>query len=242
MLTASANTNDAHGHGTAVAGVIGAVGNNGIGVAGGAWVTKLMPVVVSESNGAASYSTIASAISYAADNGAKVVNNSYQSGGSAAVQRAAKYLWGKGGVLVVAEGNYGTNTGLKANPYIVSVGAVDSVNALYSWSSFGKDVDVVAPGCTGATTALSGGYGSFCGTSSAAPEVSGLVALIFAANPTLSAKDAVSVLTSSAKDLGAPGVDTQYGSGIINMESALQLAKTFVPATNAAGVPKGKAK
>jgi thermitase len=235
---------DVQGHGTAVAGVIGAVGNNGVGVAGSSWGTKLMPLVVSNSAGAASYSAIASAVTEAADRGARVVNNSYQSGGSSAVQRAAKYLWGKGGVLVVSEGNYGSNTGTAANPYIVSVGAVDANGALYSWSSYGADVDVVAPGCTGATTALGGGYGSFCGTSSSAAEVSGLLALIFSVNPSLQPSDAVSILTSTVQDLGSPGTDNKYGAGLIDMGAAVQMAQIFVPSepvTNPASKP-GKRK
>jgi thermitase len=222
---------DVQGHGTAVAGVVGAVGNNGIGVAGGSWAVSLMPFTVSNSAGAASYSAIANAITNAANRGARVVNNSYQSGGSAAVQKAAKYLAGKGGVLVVSEGNYGKDTGLVANPYIVSVGAVDPNNALYTWSSYGADVDVVAPGCTGATTARGGGYGSFCGTSSAAAEVSGVLALIFAAQPALTAQDAITILTTSAMDMGATGWDTRFGSGMIDAAAAVLKASTYTPST-----------
>ena len=227
----SSGNSDLVGHGTAVAGVLGAAGNNGIGATGVAWQVSLLPYTVSDSTGAASYSTIASAITDAANKGARVVNNSYQSSGSSAVQKAAKYLWGKGGVLVVSEGNYGTQTATVANPYIVSVGAVDANDSLYSWSSYGADVDVVAPGCTGATTAIGGAYGSFCGTSNAAPEVSGLLALIFSINPTLTPADAVSILTSTATDLGSVGVDAKYGWGRIDAGAAVTKAKTYVPSS-----------
>lgn len=222
-------TQDVQGHGTAVAGVIGAVGNNSVGVAGTAWQVGVMPLVVSNAAGSASYSTIASAITYAADHGVRVVNNSYQSGGSSAVQKAAKYLASKGGVLVVSEGNYGKDTGLSQNPYIVSVGAVDPSDARYSWSSYGADVDVVAPGCTGATTAVGGAYGSFCGTSSAAGEVSGLIALMFSVNPALQPADVNVLLMQSAVDLGAPGADTQYGYGRIDAGRAVTLAQSYTP-------------
>jgi subtilisin family serine protease len=240
IVDKSASAGDVQGHGTAVAGVLGGAGNNGAGVAGSAWQVSLMPIVISNSSGAASYSAIASAITYAADRGARVVNNSYQSGGSSTVQKAAKYLAQKGGVLVVSEGNYATNSGTQANQYIVSVGAVDSTDTLYSWSSYGNDVDVVAPGCTGATTAIGGGYGSFCGTSSAAPEVSGLLALIFSANSALTPADAISILTSTAKDLGAPGWDNKYGAGRVDMRAAVEKAKNFVPSGPITNPSKGK--
>jgi subtilisin family serine protease len=223
------SSDDVAGHGTAVAGVLGAAGNNGIGVAGGAWQVSLMPIVVSGVSGAASYSAIASAVTYAADHGARVVNNSYQSGGSLTVQKAARYLAQKGGVLVVAEGNYATDSGTSANQYVVSVGAVDSTDTLYSWSSFGADVDVVAPGCTGATTARGGGYGSFCGTSNAAPEVAAVLALVFSINSSLTSADAVWILTSSSKDLGPAGWDSRYGWGRVDAAAAVEKAKNFVP-------------
>lgn len=220
----NSDTSDVYGHGTAVAGVASAVGNNGVGVAGGTWESKIMPLRVSATDGTATYSAIASAITYAADNGAKVVNNSYQTGGSRTVQSAAKYLKNKGGLLVVSEGNYGSNTGYKNSSDIISVSAVDPNDVKYSWSSFGNDVDVSAPGCTGATTFLNGGYGSFCGTSNSAPETSGVLMLIWGANPLLTPDEAQNVLFSSAKDLGTLGLDEYYGWGRIDAKSAVDMA------------------
>jgi thermitase len=223
----NANTEDIHGHGTKVAGVALASGQNGIGVAGINWKSKILPLRATASNGTATYSTIANAITYAADNGAKVVNTSFQIGGSFTVDRAASYLKGKGGILVASEGNYGSDTGNKNSPNIISVSAVDSGNNLYSWSSYGSDVDVAAPGCTGATTNSNGGYGSFCGTSNAAPEVAGIISLIWAINPSLSPDQIADVLFKSSLDLGAAGYDRSYGFGVVDAQMALIFAKEY---------------
>jgi thermitase len=227
----NADTADVHGHGTSVAGSAAAIGNNGVGIAGVTWRSKIMPLRVSAPDGNASTSTIAAAVTYAADHGVKVVNNSYQTGGSATVRSAGQYLKAKGGLLVVSEGNYGTNTGYDNSPHVISVSAVDTNDALHSWSSFGNDVDVAAPGCTGATTKNRGGYGSFCGTSNAAPETSGVLMLVFAANPGLSADQAQQVLFDSARDLGASGWDMSTGWGRIDAVAAVQRAVSVTTTT-----------
>ncbi len=215
---------DVTGHGTKVAGTAAAAGNNGLGVAGMTWRSKIMPLRVSALDGTAPYSTIAEAVTYAADRGAKVVNASYKAAGSLAVRRAAKYLAGKGGILVVSAGNYGTDTGYDNDPNLISVSAVDPGDVLQSWSSFGGDVDVSAPGCTSATTQNGGGYGSFCGTSNAAPEVAGTLMLVRTASPALTAEQAMDVLFASAKDLGAASWDPSYGWGRIDAAAAVILA------------------
>ncbi|MEN9560996.1 MAG: hypothetical protein RIQ56_269 [Candidatus Parcubacteria bacterium] len=223
----SGETADVHGHGTAVAGVAAALGNNAVGVTGVAWQSKIMPLRVSDSSGRATYSAIASAISYAANAGAKVANVSYQAGGSSAVQRAASYLRSKGGLVVMSEGNSGTSTGYKNATDIISVSAVDTADVRYSWSSYGADVDVAAPGCTGATTYFGGGYGTFCGTSNAAPEVAGTLLLIWSANPDFSPEQVQNVLYNSASDLGAQGWDQYYGWGRVDVARALALSGQF---------------
>lgn len=220
----NSDSSDVHGHGTAVAGVAAGVGNNNMGIAGNVWQSKIMPLRVSASDGTATYSAIASAIAYAADNGARVVNNSYQTGGSSTVRSAAGYLKGKGGLLVVSEGNYGSNTGYSNSSDIISVSAVDASDLVYSWSSFGADVDVSAPGCTGATTQNSGGYGSFCGTSNSAPEISGVLMLIWSINSSLTPDQAQDILFHSSVDLGDPGWDQYYGWGRVEAKQAVEMA------------------
>lgn len=223
----NSDTHDVVGHGTAVAGVVAATGNNGIGVAGAVWNSKIMPLRVSDPSGLASYSSIASAVVYAADHGVKVVNNSYQSGGSLSVRNAAHYLNHKGGLLVVSAGNAGSATGYRNNSDIVTVSAVDADDRFYAWSNFGDNIDVSAPGCAGATTVNGGGYMSFCGTSNSAPEVAGVLALVWSVNPALSPDAAEDIIFKSAKDLGASGWDQYFGWGRIDAGAAVNLAKGF---------------
>ena len=107
----STNTADASGHGTAVAGTIAAVGNDGIGNVGVAYTAKIMPIRVTDSSGSnATFSIIANAITWAADHGARVANVSYSNlYKSSAVQSAAQYLRSKGGETVVSANNNGIN-------------------------------------------------------------------------------------------------------------------------------------
>jgi subtilisin family serine protease len=233
----NSDTRDFHGHGTSVAGVASALGNNGIGVAGATWQSKIMPLKVTSPEGTASYSDIASAVTYAGQFGAKVVNASFQVGGSSTIGEAAKYLKEKGGLLVISEGNYGADTGYANNPDIISVSAVDSNNAIYSWSSFGSDVDLASPGCTGATTLKDGGYGSFCGTSNSAPEVAGVLMLVWSVNPNLSSEQVENIIFSSAKDTGDSGWDKYFGWGTVDGGRALSLALETETVSNPAPSP-----
>ena len=226
------NTSDVTGHGTSVAGVAAATGNNSIGIAGNAWQSKIMPLRVSAQNGTATYGAIASAITYAADKNVKVVNASYQINGSRTIQSAASYLKNRGGLLMASEGNYGSKTGYNNHPDIISVSAVDLNDVKYSWSSYGGDVDVSAPGCTGATTISSGGYGSFCGTSNSAPEVAGLLALMWSANSLLTPDQMKEILFLAVEDLGTPGWDQYYGWGRIDAGVAVDMADQYVPNPN----------
>jgi len=237
----TANAMDVNGHGTKVAGVIGAQGNNGIGVAGSAWDIKIFPLRVSDASGYASYSAIAKAITYAADHGARVANVSYQASGSRAVRSAGSYMRKKGGLITVSAGNSGSPTGNTASGDLVVVSATDPNDAAYIWSNFGNDVDIAAPGCTGATTLLNGGYGSFCGTSHAAPEVAGVLALIWSVNPELTSDQAQSILFTSAADMGVFGWDATYGWG--RMDANAAAAKALVtPADSASLQNKGRKK
>lgn len=218
----NADASDVMGHGTPVAGVIGAIGNNGINTAGSAWNVKIMPLRISDPTGLAYGSTIAQAITYAADRGVRVVNNSYAlASKSLAMQNAAKYLFDKGGILVTSAGNSSADTGITTNnQYFLTTSATDGNDSRYSWSSYGIDVDLSAPGCSFAT-AKGGGDRSFCGTSSAAPEVSGLLALMYSLKPSITSTVVRDTLFNTALDLGAPGWDPYYGWGRIQADKAI---------------------
>lgn len=229
MYDNNSNTSDVYGHGTKVAGAAAMVGNNSTGSAGVAWGAKIMPIRISAPDGTAYYSTMAQGIYWAADNGAKVVNISYQSvSGSSTVNSAAQYLRGKGGVVVVAAGNTGALQSFTAYDSMLSISATDSNDARTSWSSYGNYVDLAAPGASIYSTTVGGGYASVSGTSFSSPITAGTVALMMSANSRLGPADIDKILKSTAVDLGTAGLDPYYGHGRINAAKAVALAKSYV--------------
>lgn len=224
------NTADVYGHGTAVAGTAAAIGNNGIGVAGVAWQSRIMPIRVTSTTGYASTSAVANGLTWAVDHGARVMNVSF--GGVAAsstITQAAKYVAGKGGVVVAAAGNCGCVDSTADNPYIISVSATDQRDALASWSSSGNYVDVAAPGVGILTTYNGGGYGSASGTSFSSPITAGVVALMASASPALTPPDIERLLKANADDLGTGGWDASFGFGRINAFRAVAAAAGSSP-------------
>ena len=141
---------DTHGHGSRVASVIAARGNNQIGMAGHCWGCRVMPIRVS-ANGSASPGRIAAGIRYAVDAGARIINVSLSHPGSpdAAEAAAVKYAIDRDVIVVASAGNAGTEAPQYpgAYPGVLAVGATDDLDALYFWSSFGPWVSLTAPGC-----------------------------------------------------------------------------------------------
>ncbi len=221
----NANTADVYGHGTKVAGSAAAASNNGLGVTGVAWNAKIMPVRISDVNGYAYWSTIAEGLYWAADNGAKVANISYAVQGSVTIQNAANYMRSKGGIVVNSAGNTGVLVSAAANAALISVSATEGNDLRASWSSFGDYVDVSAPGAGIWTTTRGGGYAAVSGTSFASPVTAGVIALMMSAKPTLKPAEIESMLKSTVVDLGAAGVDREFGSGRINAAAAVAKAK-----------------
>ena len=219
----NSDTSDVASHGTAVAGVAGASSNNGIGVASVAWGCRIMPIRISDPSGYASYSAMAGGLTWAADHGARVANISYNVTGSSTVSSAARYFQNKGGVVASSAGNSGTVVQTADDPYILTIGATDSLDLLYSWSSSGKNLDLVAPG-NASTPMNRGGYAGSGGTSIASPFVAGAAALLFSVNPDLTPGEVKDILKQSADDLGALGWDSTYGWGRLNLERAVNMA------------------
>jgi len=229
----TSDTHDVFGHGTATAGTAAAAVNNGIGVSGVAGNCKIMPCRISDTSGYGYYSTVSSALTWAADHGARVANISYQMSESSTVQSAAQYFQNKGGVVAISAGNSSLNNTAADNPYALTVSATNSADGICSWSNYGNNIDLAAPGDSILTTCNGGGYGYWSGTSFSAPIVAGTAALVLSANPGLTGAQAQDILKKSADDLGAAGWDNQYGWGRVNASKAVAMA------TATTGAPAG---
>lgn len=182
---------DNDGHGTHVAGIIGARGNNGTAITGVCWSGSIMSVKFMGRFGIGSGSDAAEGIRYAVRMGAKIINASFGSNeDSSTLHDAIKYAKEKGALLVVAAGNEATD--LDSSPVypasytdgnILSVAATDQRDALASFSNYGETaVDVAAPGVEILSTFPGGQYVTISGTSMAAPVVAGIVGLLKAKN------------------------------------------------------------
>lgn len=225
---------DDGGHGTHNAGIIGAASNNGVGIAGMAWQTRIMPLKVLNPSGVGPDSVIARGITYAADHGARVINMSFGSPTTSQTLGAAvRYAYNKGALLVAAAGNTAKLDNAIIYPaafdQVLAVGATDESDKVADFSQHHSYVGVSAPGVHIVSTFWRGaGYGSYVsasGTSSAAPHVSGLAALILSANPALTNTQIRQIIESTADDLGAPGKDDYYGVGRIDARRALLAAR-----------------
>jgi len=227
------DANDENGHGTGVAGTVSPGSNNQIGVCGVAWSNPILPVRVLDANGSGTYSAIANGIIYAADRGAKVINLSL--GGTASsrtLQDAINYAWNKQCVIVAAAGNNGSNIAFypAACNNVVAVSATDVSDTRPTWSNYGSYVDVSAPGVDILSVYGSDQYAAWNGTSFSSPVTSGVIALMAAANSTLSNAQLVDLLVKNADDIGAFGYDIYYGNGRVNANRAVTAAKNFVVA------------
>jgi thermitase len=215
-----------------VAGAAAAIGNNAEGVAGVAFTNWVMPVKVLDSAGNGSHSAIANGITYAADNGARVINLSLGSASSSrTLQSAVNYAWNKNAVIVAAAGNSGDTTLHYPAAYsnVIGVSALDGNDRLPSWATHGSHVALSAPGVSILSTTRGGGYGASSGSSFASPLVAGAAGLVLAVAPTLSNVAVVDILQTTADDLGAAGYDTLYGHGRVNASAAVQKAAGSAP-------------
>jgi hypothetical protein len=187
-----------------------------------------MPVRVSNADGYAYWSTVSQGIYWAADQGARVVNISFNGvSGSSTITSAADYLRSKGGVVVASAGNTSGYQDYPANASILVAAATDSSDIRASWSSYGNYVDVAAPGVSIYSTTNGGGYANVSGTSFSSPITAATVALMLSANPKLAAVDVDKIIKSTALDLGTAGFDQYYGYGRIDAAKAVATAKSY---------------
>lgn len=221
---------DDNGHGTHTAGTIGAVGNNGKGVTGVNWTTKIMAVKFLDRDNRGTFENAVKAITYATNMGARVASHSWIGGLSAIVDDALKNAHGRGVTTVVAAGN-DTDDALKYSPassdHAITVSASDTIDFRATFSNWGEKIDVSAPGvdilstrssqdriCSGSV--VGNFYCRISGTSMSTPHVSGLAALMLSKNPALTNEEIRQILRREAKDAFPPGKDRDHGYGRID--------------------------
>jgi len=236
------HANDDHGHGTHVAGTIAQATDNGEGVAGVAFEATLMAVKVLDHFGSGNTADIADAIRWAADHGAKVINMSLGGGGrSDVMQNAVKYARAKGVVVVCAAGNGGRGVVEypAAYPGSFAVASVGPKGTKAPYSSWGKELDIAAPGGDKSQGEAAGiiqntidpqdvsqsVYASYQGTSMATPHVAGLAALLFAAGGKNPDQIEKAIMISAHPPQGSKGWTDQYGHGVIDAKAALDALK-----------------
>ena len=215
---------DDHGHGTHVAGIAAAKTNNEVGIAGVCGNCRIMPIKVLTESGGGLWSWVAQGIVYATQNGADVINLSLgsPSSGSQAVHDAIQEAYQAGITIVAAAGNGGTRSIYYPGRYdeTIAVGATDQNDTKVPSSSYGPEIDLVAPGKLILSDGLAGPI-KLTGTSMASPHVAGAVGLLLSLNPDFTPEEIRSCLRMTADDLGPDGWDEEYGSGRLNLETFL---------------------
>lgn len=223
------------GHGTAITGIIGANGNNGIGLAGVDWQCTLMPVKVANAVGGVLYSSLALGVMYAVDHGANVINLSIAyPAASPIIEDACNYAYDNNVAVVCASGN----TGIEEKQYpaayenTIAVGAVRTDGNRAEFSTYGDYLTLVAPGSKIAviSNVNDNDYSrQEWGTSFAAPYVVGAISLMLAVNPYLTVNQITDILTQTATDQitqtseDVEGYDKYFGYGWVNLDEALKI-------------------
>lgn len=213
---------DDNGHGTNVAGIIAAVGNNRIGTTGILWNAKIMPLKALDRHGTGNEDHLGEAIRYAVDNGAKIVVMSlglhrY----SPYMQDIVNYAEENGVLLVAAAGNEGSDVKYPAAyPTVLAVGGIGSNRSTINESNYGPEIDLVAPWEV-YTTALGGGYEVNYGTSMAAPQVAAVAAMVWSKHPNWTPAEVRNMLRQTAEDVHMRGWDERTGYGLVRADRAL---------------------
>ncbi|MEW5796843.1 MAG: S8 family serine peptidase [Candidatus Zixiibacteriota bacterium] len=232
--------NSCDNHGTAVSGCVAAIINNSLGTIGAAPGCRVLTAKFTISNvpcdgsGTFQYSWLVSALTWGQSQGARVSNNSNGFAPSSSVSTKYQDTYNAGMVHFAAAGNEGTGTiGYPGSLTVVNaISAINRTGNKASFSNYGTEVSLAAPGQTIYTTDrtgvagyFSGDYGYVDGTSFSAPYAAGVAALLLSVDPLLTAPEVETQLHNTATDLGTPGFDNIYGYGLVNAYSAVAYAQ-----------------
>jgi subtilisin family serine protease len=226
-------TDDApHAHGTGIAGAMAARAK----LMGAAPAAQILAVRAFTTNEGTTFN-ILKGLDWAAANGARIINMSFAGPKDPAVGRSLAAARGKGIVLIAAAGNAGPRSAPlypAADPNVIAVTATDADDKLFAPANRGRHIAVAAPGVDLLLPALDGTYQVTSGTSFAAAEVSGAVALLLERRPDLDPEAVRRTLAATARDLGSKGVDSEFGAGLVDAYQAV--LATEPPAASAAQV------
>ena len=238
----SSQDTDVNGHGTHVSGTIAQKTNNGVGVAGLAYGSCVLPIKVLGDNGSGTFAEIIEGVNYAINKGAQVMNLSL---GTSARSRITSYApmddvleiaHDRGVVVVAAAGNDGWSKNVSYPaivPSVIAVGATGMNDQVARYSNKGKGLDLVAPGGDMSVDGSSGGilqetlgsegwnYYYYQGTSMASPHVAALAALLISHGHATTPDEVLTALTTTTKDIYETGFDKTSGWGLIQAQSAL---------------------
>lgn len=223
---------DDHGHGTRVAGIVGAVSGNAIGIAGMARGVRLLPIKALDAAGEGTGSAVAAGIVHAADRGADVINLSLGTYyPSALLEAAVDYAIAQGSVVVAAMGNSGLGAPAfpAGYPGTLAVGGVDARGQPCPFSNASDCLDLVAPATSILTTAAGGGYDLFAGTSAACAHASALAAMVRMQRPDADVTRVTTALLAGAIQLDGIGWRRRTGFGAIACTRTLQAVDAMVP-------------
>ena len=215
---------DEHGHGTSVAGVLSAEGNNKIGIIGLAYNSKILTARAFNAGGEGEADDIAQSIIYLALNGAKIINCSFGDYFRSQLENdAVLFAQSLGCIIVASSGNEG-----RSDPHfpsdqegVISVGGCIEGGKIWSGSSYGVNLSLIAPAVNIATCDRNGNYRNISGTSFSAPYVSAAIALILETDSTLKSNEIKSLLITTAHKLNQDGWDARGANGILDVFNAL---------------------
>ena len=257
FLDDSNNPFDLDGHGTFVAGIIAADTDNGIGIRGINPAARIMVLKALNTFGHTRASEIAEAITYAVDNGARIINLSVGGAQTTRVEEEAlAYAASRGVVVIVAAGNEGievSDWGPAGSDHVITVASTDFDDVRTVFSNWGRGIDIAAPGLdilslrarrTDTMRDIPGveyepgaayvgedrRYYRASGTSFSTPIVAGAASLLLSSRPELSGEEVEQILLNTARDIGSPGIDQYTGYGLLDARALMLGQPGFVTA------------